>query len=1171
MPQFLQISKRSLAVSACVFSILAMFASPSDAARKVKIGPKAGIAPTEVRFGWIRHEHQKPKVKSPRVRSNQTSPFRNNFDSLRLAIEDLTKTFAAKYPNGGKHLAQLARIEKAVKETQSPIKPLADEFDKLFAEALCANPLIDFDKLLFVDSNHPMTPRNWLSLDSIRGSTRPGGVALKVLSPVSPDGKITTLFIPPKNQNMIAIDLHWDAGKLLYTASGMTSRSHQLFEVDLPVKKDPRTGLPAVREIETISYKDVSNYDACYCPDDSIIFVSTATMNGVPCIRGGSPIGNLYRRKPDGTVERLTNDQDHDWHPTILANGRVMYLRWDYTDTPHAFNRIMFSMNPDGTGQAAMYGSNSYWPNCMFYPKNTPGSSTKFVASIVGHHSGTQGGMFLFDTAKGTFESDGVVQQIPGYGKSVFPRIADGLGYREPKVTTTCPLSDKYFLAACWPGSGWSGHRQGLYLMDVFDNGLELCSIPGRSLLEPTPWRKRKRPPIIPDKTDPKAKTGVVVLNDVYFGRGTAGVPRGSIKNLRVYSYNYAMRRMGGQSDRVGLDGPWDVRVIHGTVPVEDDGSASFTVPAMTPIAIQPLDAEGKAVQLMRSWFTCRPGEVLSCIGCHEDPNTVPQPVVVKAAKRKPSEIAPWRGPVRGFGFNREVQPVLDKFCVSCHNAKTTRKDSSGRKIPNLTLRPDVVITDQGLVKRIKKTTRPAKTLTQQIDDPVLYKDKFAETKGKSYGGAHFPPAYLELFRFSRSATLESDLHLLTPYDYHADQTKLVQMLKKGHHGVRLDAEGWDRIITWIDMNTPAHGTWAEITNPTLPNEYSKKRAELMERYAGVGFDPEIAETPPAAKIDPVKPMKVSPPACIRDKFPARADAESLADAKDPATGQLRTVTFDLSKDKDILAKKYAAILDPGKRPRLDPKTLKMTFVRIPAGSYVTGNVAGGEDEWPQRKVTVDKPFWIATKETTNELFNLFDPNHDSRLESNERLHFGDGIVRGIPLNAPQQPVVRISRTQAMAFCKWLSGKTGRKCSLPSEAQWEWAAVFGKCDSAGYDGKDFSRIANLADKSFLVKHASKEMPMWRPSIVSGDDGARVSTNVGSYAPNAAGVCDMIGNVAEWTTTAWTPPTGVTAAPQLVAKGGSWRDRPKTATPFSKMPARGEIKFVDVGFRVIIED
>ena len=52
--------------------------------------------------------------------------------------------------------------------------------------------------------------------------------------------------------------------------------------------------------------------------------------------------------------------------------------------------------------------------------------------------------------------------------------------------------------------------------------------------------------------------------------------------------------------------------------------------------------------------------------------------------------------------------------------------------------------------------------------------------------------------------------------DYHADTNPLVQMLRKGHHNVRLDEEAWDRLVTWIDMNAPAYGTWLEI--PTVRN-----------------------------------------------------------------------------------------------------------------------------------------------------------------------------------------------------------------------------------------------------------------------------------------------------------------------------------------------------------------
>jgi len=60
-----------------------------------------------------------------------------------------------------------------------------------------------------------------------------------------------------------------------------------------------------------------------------------------------------------------------------------------------------------------------------------------------------------------------------------------------------------------------------------------------------------------------------------------------------------------------------------GTVPVEEDGSAIFKIPANTPISLQPLDSEGRAIQWMRSWLTGMPGETVSCVGCHEEPEPI--------------------------------------------------------------------------------------------------------------------------------------------------------------------------------------------------------------------------------------------------------------------------------------------------------------------------------------------------------------------------------------------------------------------------------------------------------------------------------------------------------------------------------------------------------------------
>ena len=192
-------------------------------------------------------------------------------------------------------------------------------------------------------------------------------------------------------------------------------------------------------------------------------------------------------------------------------------------------------------------------------------------------------------------------------------------------------MSQKYFLVSCkpTPESLW-----GVYLVDVFDNMLRIKELPGYALFEPLPLRKTPTPPVTSDKVDLARRDAEVYLTDIYAGDGLKGIPRGTVKALRIFTYHFAYHDLSGSMGVVGMDGPWDVRVILGTVPVEDDGSASFTVPAMTPIAVQPLDAEGKAVQLMRSWFTCRPGEVLSCVGCHENANATPELQAAKAALR---------------------------------------------------------------------------------------------------------------------------------------------------------------------------------------------------------------------------------------------------------------------------------------------------------------------------------------------------------------------------------------------------------------------------------------------------------------------------------------------------------------------------------------------------------
>lgn len=188
---------------------------------------------------------------------------------------------------------------------------------------------------------------------------------------------MTTLYRPADDVFVGDVDLNWDGDRMLFSKPVRTNHSrYEIFEI-----KADGTGLRQVSRSEP----DVDNYDACYLPDGRIIYDSTACFQGVPCVGGGNQVANLYVMDPDGTgVRRLCFDQDHDWCPSVMNDGRVIFSRWEYSDTPHYFTRIVMTMNPDGTNQRATYGSNSYWPNSTFYPRAIPGHPSQFVGIISG-------------------------------------------------------------------------------------------------------------------------------------------------------------------------------------------------------------------------------------------------------------------------------------------------------------------------------------------------------------------------------------------------------------------------------------------------------------------------------------------------------------------------------------------------------------------------------------------------------------------------------------------------------------------------------------------------------------------------------------------------------------------------------------------------------------------
>ena len=1073
--------------------------------------------------------------------SNEPDPAR-----LRLAIEDLVTTLGARYPQGQEYLKRLTVLEaelKAAKDGRQAKTRLA----QLQREALLANPLLDFDRLLLLQRRFPASAAARSAMGGALGvgtlnahtsddTPRQGhwDDELTFLSNLRGESKFSTLFHPGKLETLIDPVLHFDAARLLFARRGTQEANWRLWEIGLDGK--------GLRQITPDDGADVGHFDPCYLPDGRILFASTAVYQGLPCEFGGQAMTCLYLLDPkDGGVRQLTFEQDSDWCPTLLPNGRVLYQRWEYTDQSHSNSRMLFHMNPDGTDQRELRGSGSWFPGSFFYARAIPGEPHQIVGIATGHHGTPRSGrLLILDPSRGRRDGEGIVQEIPGYGKVVEPivrdRLVDGVW---PQFLMPQPLSSKYYVVAAklQPNALW-----GIYLADTFDNLVLIKEVEGAALLWPIPAQKVTTPPAIPDRVNLASDQGSVFITDIYQGPGLQGVPRGTVRSLRVIEYYFSRRGFGGLYGTLGLDGPWDVKRILGTVPVEPDGSAYFLVPANSPLALQPLDEHGQALQLMRSWFVAMPGEAVSCTGCHEPQNQVSPNQPAKAARRAPSTLTAWHGPARGFSFVREVQPVLDQFCVGCHDGS----------------KPD------------RPCLKGGEALT----------DWSSQLAGRWVGGGKFTQSYFELQRFVRRSGIEGDRRMFTPLEFHFRTTELGQLLGAGHHGVQLDPEAWERLAAWADLNAPFYGTWGDIpqfcSEPAGAARLAKvhqRAMDLRRKYVPSGPHPDYEAVPklvalqatPVVALQPERPVETTT-ACQGWPFDRAAAA---ARQKEAASGGEVTRTLDLGDG------------------------VKLELVRIPGGRFLIGSTNGPLAEAPRAQVEV-KPFWMARYETANRQYRQFRPVHESRTEDRHGYQFG---CVGYDQDQPDQPAVRVSWDEAIAFCDWLKLKTGLRVTLPTEGQWEWACRAGGAQPFWFGdlNADFSPFANLGDQRLAefaadtaLDNYSAARPMqsanryddWIPRDLHFNDGGFVTVPVGSYQPNPWGLHDLHGNAWEWTRSEFRPypyrdadgrNALTTAAAQRVVRGGSWYDRPKRCTASFRLAYPSWQRVFNVGFRIVCEE
>ena len=676
-------------------------------------------------------------------------------DALRSAILDLAESFPDRYARAGEYLQRLEQLERQAEQaTPTRLAALEAELESLRREALAANPLLAAQPILFVvrhqyRRDHHNTATMFQTGEINTGSFQGPG-AIKTLD-LARGGAVQTLLEVPEG---VARDLEisFDGAKILFSMRRNRADDYHLYQIHTD-----GSGL------EQLTFgSGISDIDPIWLPSGQILFASTREPKYCMCNR--HVMCNLFTMEADGAnIQQIGHNTLHEGHPSLLPDGRVLYDRWEYVDRNFGNAQGLWTCNPDGTNHAVYYGNSTDSPGAVLDGRAVPGTEL-VVATFSSCHDRPWGALALLDRRREVDGRAAVVRTWPAQAIDLVDRgNYDTFTRVQPKYEDPYPLSSKHFLCSRTMGEG---EQMGIWLVDVFGNEVLLhAEAPG--CFDPMPLAARPRPPVIPARIDLAQPEGRFYVADVYVGTGMKRVARGTVKSLRViespekryWTHPAWDGGTGQQAPGMAWDDFNNKRIL-GTVPVEADGSAYFSVPADTFVYFQLLDQNGLMVHSMRSGTIVRPGETSGCVGCHEPRRAAHAPPRLPAAVRRgPSALKPWYGPPRLFNYLAEVQPVFDRHCVRCHDFG----QEAGKK------------------------------LNLAGDLGMAFNTSYVELRGKRYVtvvGAGPAP-------------------VLPPLTWGAHASRLTRFLLEGHGDPKIDAElklnqqDVDRIVTWIDINAP--------------------------------------------------------------------------------------------------------------------------------------------------------------------------------------------------------------------------------------------------------------------------------------------------------------------------------------------------------------------------------
>lgn len=498
-------------------------------------------------------------------------------------------------------------------------------------------------------------------------SFRPGS-AIKIYDV---DSQTITTLIESKDGVVRDPEISFDGKKVLFSWRKNLIDGYHIYEMNIDGT-----------DVKQLTFAaGISDIDPLYLPDGRIVFSSTREPKFCMCNR--HIMANLYTMNGDGSnITQIGVSTLFEGHAALLNDGRIIYDRWEYVDRNFGDAQGLWTVNPDGTKHSIYFGNNMKSPGGIIDARAIPGSN-EVVCIFTSCHDRAWGAFAIIDRDKGVDGEQSVIELLPRNSRAFLKKENwDAFRPVDQAYEDPYPIDKDNFLVArttsykLGPGTWKNTPDVGIFF--VTRDGYEEQLLDGvQCLFDPMIVRASIKPAIIPTMIENNSEDGIFYVQDVYEGTHMEGVERGSVKWLRIIESPAKLTWINRRWSAQGAQYPgvnwhsFEVKKVLGVVPVQEDGSTSFHAPAGKHVYFQVLDKDMKMIQSMRSGVSLMPGETNGCIGCHEDRLMIPKmgDKLPMALQKRPIEMDNWMNKEpKNFGFMEQVQPILDRRCVKCHD-----------------------------------------------------------------------------------------------------------------------------------------------------------------------------------------------------------------------------------------------------------------------------------------------------------------------------------------------------------------------------------------------------------------------------------------------------------------------------------------------------------------------